>query len=81
MLSESGVVKSSDFGFKERCNAQYVYEGSMSDALMYLALEVFEDGAKLKKTIVGRASGVKECDGAEVFNSIEMVLLCMMVSG
>ena len=48
---------------------------------MYLALEVFEDGAKLKKTIVERANGVKECDGAEVFNSIEMVLLCMMVNG
>ena len=48
---------------------------------MYLALEVFEDGTKLKKTIVGRANGVKECDGAEVFNSIEMVLLCMMVNG
>ena len=48
---------------------------------MYLALEVFEDGTKLKKTIVGRANGVKECDGTEVFNSIEMVLLCMMVNG
>ena len=48
---------------------------------MYLAPEVFEDGAKLKKTIVGMANGVRECDGAEVFNSIEMVLLCMMVSG
>ena len=48
---------------------------------MYLALEVFEDGAKLKKTIVGRANGVKECDGAEVFSMTEMVLLCMMASG
>ena len=48
---------------------------------MCLALEVFEDSTKLKKTIVGRANGVKECDGAEVFNSIEMVLLCMMVNG
>ena len=48
---------------------------------MYLALEVFEDGTKLKKTIVGMANGVKECDGAEVFNSIEMGLVCMVVSG
>ena len=48
---------------------------------MYLALEVFEDGAKLKKTIVGRANDVNECDGTEVFNSIEMVLLCIMVNG
>ena len=48
---------------------------------MYLALAVFENGAKLKKTIVGRANGVKECDGAVVFNSIEMVLLCVKVNG
>ena len=48
---------------------------------MYLALEVFEDGAKLKKTTVGRANGVKECDGAEVFNTTEMVLLCVKVNG
>ena len=48
---------------------------------MDLALEVFEDGTKLKKTIVGRANGVKECDGAEVFSTTEMVLLCMMASG
>ena len=48
---------------------------------MYLALEVFEDGTKLKKTIVGMANGVKECDGAEVFNSIEMVLLCVIANG
>ena len=48
---------------------------------MDLALAVFENGAKLKKTIVGRANGVKECDGAEVFNSTEMVLLCVMVNG
>ena len=48
---------------------------------MYLALEVFEDGAKLKKTIVGMANGVKECDGAEVFSTIEMVLLCVKVNG
>ena len=53
----------------------------MCDALMYLALEVFEDGAKLKKTIVGGANGVEECDGEEVFNSIEVVLLCEMVTG
>ena len=48
---------------------------------MYLALEVFEDGTKLKKTIVGRANGVNECDGAEVFSTTEMVLLCVMVNG
>ena len=48
---------------------------------MYLALAVFEDGAKLKKTIVVRANGVKECDGAEVFSTTGMVLLCMMVNG
>ena len=46
-----------------------------------MALAVFENGAKLKKTTVGRANGVKECDGAEVFNTTEMVLLCMMVNG
>ena len=48
---------------------------------MYLALEVLEDGAKLKKTIVGRANGVKECDGAEVFSTTGMVLLCVKVNG
>ncbi len=47
---------------------------------MYLTPEVFEDGTELKKTIVGGANGVKKCNGAEVFNSIEMVLLCMMVN-
>ena len=48
---------------------------------MCLALEVFEDSTKLKKTIVGRANGVMECDGAEVFSTTGMVLLCLMVNG
>ena len=48
---------------------------------MYLALEVFEDGAKLKKIIVVMANGVKECEGAEVFSTTGMVLLCLMVNG
>ena len=48
---------------------------------MYLAPEVFEDGAKLKKTIVGRANGVMECEGAEVFSTTGMVLLCLMANG
>ena len=74
-------MKLSDFGFRMRYNARNFDESWICDVLMCLVPEVFEDGAKLKKTIVGRANGVKECDGAEVFNSIEMVLLCMMVNG
>ena len=46
MLNESGVMRLSDFGVKERYNAHYVDEGSICDALMYLAPEMFEDGAE-----------------------------------
>ena len=54
MLSESGIVKSSDFGFRMRYYARDFDGSSICEVLMYLALEVFEDGTELKKAIVGR---------------------------
>ena len=66
-------MKLSDFGLKERYIAQYVDEGWICDALMYLALEVFEDGAELKKTIIGRVVYWMVSRMARVFSTIEMV--------
>ena len=54
MLNESGVMRLSDFGIKKRNNARNFDESWICDVLMCLAPEVFEDGAELKRTIVGR---------------------------
>ena len=54
MLNESGVMRLSDFGIKKRYNARNFDESWICDVLMYFVPEVFEDGAELKRTIVGR---------------------------
>ena len=54
MLNESGVMRLSDFGIKKRYNARNFDESWICDVLMCLVPEVFEDGAELKRTIVGR---------------------------
>ena len=54
MLSESGIVKSSDFGFRMRYYARGFDGNSICEKRLYTAPEVFEDGTELKKTIVGR---------------------------
>ena len=54
MLSESGIVKLSDFGFRKRYYARDFDGSSICEVLMYLGLEVFEDDTKLEKTTIGR---------------------------
>ena len=54
MLNESGVMRLSDFGIKKRYNARNFDKSWICDVLMYFVPEVFEDGAELKRTIVGR---------------------------
>ena len=47
-------MKLSDFGFRKRYYARDFDGSSICEVLMYLAPEVFEDGAELKNAIVGR---------------------------
>ena len=51
MLSESGVVKLSDFGFKNRYYSRYVDGWSIYDALLYQAPEVFVSFARSKSDV------------------------------
>ena len=44
-------MKLSDFGLSKQCNAQDFDVGSMHDALLYQAPEVFKDGAELKSDV------------------------------
>ena len=44
-------MKLSDFGLPKQWNAQDFDDGSMCDALLYQAPEVFKDGAELKSDV------------------------------
>ena len=44
-------MKLSDFGLSRQCNAGNFDDGSMCDALLYQAPEVFKDGAELKSDV------------------------------
>ena len=44
-------MKLSDFGLPKQCNAGDFDDGSMCDALLYQAPEVFKDGAELKSDV------------------------------
>ena len=44
-------MKLSDFGLSKQCNAGDFDDGSMCDALLYQAPEVFKNGAELKSDV------------------------------
>ena len=44
-------MKLSDFGLSKQCNAGDFDDGSMYDALLHQAPEVFKDGAELKSDV------------------------------
>ena len=44
-------MKLSDFVLSKQCNARDFDDGSMCDALLYQAPEVFKDGAELKSDV------------------------------
>ena len=45
------MIKLSDFVLSKQCNAGDFDDGSMYDALLYQAPEVFKDGAKLESDV------------------------------
>ena len=56
-------MKLSDFGLSRQCNAGNFDDGSMCDALLYQAPEVFKDGAELKSDVWSLGMSIIEMVG------------------